>query len=680
VAQQTLDFVIAQQVTGQADVARLIKSVGALDAEMQKLRSASASMSGGFNQAANAIRGNTNVLDAQSKALRNQRMGMQQAGMQINDFATSVSTGASPVQAFNQQIGQLGYAMSMMQGRAAAVGRFLAGPWSIAVIGAAMVLGPMISKLFGVEEGAKKTKISLEDLEAITQTRIDSENDIRLALAETATAYRNIQVEVMKTILQKHNLLRVQHAEIQQNLAMAKAERAAIRERNAEMARAAGSGRGAAEAGAMFAATGTGQAVVDAQLQALMESSAALEKTTTKLNASLLGIIQTDKRIAAESRKAAKAITSRGEAELKQAEAIAEKIRDMGLVYGASSKQIGETAKKLDDFNDMVEKLQTLNGGAAIARELAATIAMVRQEIANEGADKALADFNAEVDKLTKKDLTPFEQSIAGLNAALANQELMLDPESGQRYYEGLSAAARPFFNDAIKAQQDLIDKAMGVDNAFQMQVASLQQIIATMQAAGAPTEELQAQLALFISMQDQLKLAEKNAEIKNSFQAVGQAAANAFKGMITGAQSFGDAMKGVIQAVIDELFRLFVVQQIVGMVSKGFSALTGIPIPDQKALGGSVSANTPYIVGERGPELFMPSKSGTVIPTQNTRGMGGGGSTINVSVDARGATSPEMVRQQVQQGILEAAPSIVAAAEQRTISTLRRPRLAGVM
>jgi phage-related minor tail protein len=34
--------------------------------------------------------------------------------------------------------------------------------------------------------------------------------------------------------------------------------------------------------------------------------------------------------------------------------------------------------------------------------------------------------------------------------------------------------------------------------------------------------------------------------------------------------------------------------------------------------------ANTPYLVGERGPELFMPNSSGTVLSNQQTRGMGG--------------------------------------------------------
>ena len=46
---------------------------------------------------------------------------------------------------------------------------------------------------------------------------------------------------------------------------------------------------------------------------------------------------------------------------------------------------------------------------------------------------------------------------------------------------------------------------------------------------------------------------------------------------------------------------------------------------------GGSITANTPYIVGERGPELVVPHRSGTVIPNnQLSNAMGGGGVTYN--------------------------------------------------
>lgn len=98
------------------------------------------------------------------------------------------------------------------------------------------------------------------------------------------------------------------------------------------------------------------------------------------------------------------------------------------------------------------------------------------------------------------------------------------------------------------------------------------------------------------------------------------------------------------------------------------------------RAFGGSVAGNTPYMVGERGPELFIPGGNGTIIPNSNMRGGGGGGSPISISVDARGSNDPAAVRAQVQQGILEAAPAIIAAAESRTIAGLRRPRLGGAM
>jgi hypothetical protein len=54
------------------------------------------------------------------------------------------------------------------------------------------------------------------------------------------------------------------------------------------------------------------------------------------------------------------------------------------------------------------------------------------------------------------------------------------------------------------------------------------------------------------------------------------------------------------------------------------------------RANGGPVSSGTSYVVGERGPELFVPNTSGKIIPN----GGSSGGSTINVTVN--GAIDPE--------------------------------------
>jgi phage-related minor tail protein len=53
------------------------------------------------------------------------------------------------------------------------------------------------------------------------------------------------------------------------------------------------------------------------------------------------------------------------------------------------------------------------------------------------------------------------------------------------------------------------------------------------------------------------------------------------------------------------------------------------------RASGGPVSGNTPYMVGEKGPELFMPSGSGTIIPNNQTSQMGGVTNVTNTYINA---------------------------------------------
>ena len=52
---------------------------------------------------------------------------------------------------------------------------------------------------------------------------------------------------------------------------------------------------------------------------------------------------------------------------------------------------------------------------------------------------------------------------------------------------------------------------------------------------------------------------------------------------------------------------------------------------------GGSISKGQPAIVGERGPELFIPNSSGQI--TQNARGTGGSPVNVNFSITTLDAT-----------------------------------------
>ena len=75
------------------------------------------------------------------------------------------------------------------------------------------------------------------------------------------------------------------------------------------------------------------------------------------------------------------------------------------------------------------------------------------------------------------------------------------------------------------------------------------------------------------------------------------------------------------ITAMINLVRNNAAVRGIAGLIDSAFGGF--------RANGGSVSAGTPYVVGERGAELFVPSSNGTIIPNG-----GAGGSTINITVN----------------------------------------------
>jgi hypothetical protein len=94
------------------------------------------------------------------------------------------------------------------------------------------------------------------------------------------------------------------------------------------------------------------------------------------------------------------------------------------------------------------------------------------------------------------------------------------------------------------------------------------------------------------------------------------------------------------------------------GGVGSAVSTLASI-IPMFFADGGDPPVGKMSIVGERGPELFIPHAAGTVIPNGAF-----GGSTINhhIAVDARGANDPAAVDAAVQRGIYKASSALTAA------------------
>lgn len=141
------------------------------------------------------------------------------------------------------------------------------------------------------------------------------------------------------------------------------------------------------------------------------------------------------------------------------------------------------------------------------------------------------------------------------------------------------------------------------------------------------------------------------------------------FTDAITGAKSFGDAMKSMAKTVVDALIKMMVQYYITKPILEAFGGALGIPTGTTatgKAIGGSVQAGQPYMVGERGPELFIPNSQGSIVPNGN---LGGGGGvvvnqTINVTTGVQQTVRAEIATLMPQ--IANAAKGAVADARQR--------------
>ena len=82
-----------------------------------------------------------------------------------------------------------------------------------------------------------------------------------------------------------------------------------------------------------------------------------------------------------------------------------------------------------------------------------------------------------------------------------------------------------------------------------------------------------------------------------------------------------------------------------------------------QRAKGGPVKGGSPYIVGEKGPELFVPSSSGNIVPNDAM-----GGANIVVNVDASGSSVEGDEAQSRELG------NMLAAAIQAELVRQKRP------
>jgi hypothetical protein len=117
-----------------------------------------------------------------------------------------------------------------------------------------------------------------------------------------------------------------------------------------------------------------------------------------------------------------------------------------------------------------------------------------------------------------------------------------------------------------------------------------------------------------------------------------GQAIAQGFEDAIISGNNLREVLKGLAQDLIRLVFRQQITQPLASAVGSIFAGF--------RAEGGPVGAGSAYMVGEKGPELFVPGSSGSIVPNGAMGGGGGkGGSSVNITYNiASGVSRSDLV------------------------------------
>lgn len=189
--------------------------------------------------------------------------------------------------------------------------------------------------------------------------------------------------------------------------------------------------------------------------------------------------------------------------------------------------------------------------------------------------------------------------------------------------------------NEAFILEQTLLGK--GEEARLQVEIANAVKGLDATQ-----TQAIANQMRKNFELQKQLDIAMQMKQLYTDIgMTIKDGVVGAIQGAIDGTKTLQQVATDVLTSIANKLLDVAINMALFGALSgagTGGGLLGGLfpNIFQKRASGGSVMGGTPYMVGERGPELFVPGRSGTIVPNSS---MGSTGATsVVVNVDASGS------------------------------------------
>lgn len=300
------------------------------------------------------------------------------------------------------------------------------------------------------------------------------------------------------------------------------------------------------------------------------------------------------------------------------------------------------------------------SAAATKVENLKGKLERLREELATPAEERGIFGFLGRSDEAIQEDIDAIQEGIAQYEAA------------AQKFEAPVQIPTIPV--DGIMAAFDALES--GLTSTRESITETAEEVVVAI--GGTPTlfdQMREAASAAFQGISEGLQSTGQRFEsLKKGFEDLGTRAmdsltdglAAAVEGTKSLKDAFGDMARGIIQDLTKMLIKYYLIQPLFNAITGAFPSPAGAASPAPgKAIGGSVQGGKAYMVGERGPEMFVPARTGSIVSNDD---MNGGKvvvqQTINVTTGIQQTVRAEIANLMPQ--IQAAAKSAVAEARMR--------------
>ena len=228
-----------------------------------------------------------------------------------------------------------------------------------------------------------------------------------------------------------------------------------------------------------------------------------------------------------------------------------------------------------------------------------------------------------------------------GLRPALEAAKIELERVNAAQKIQDIDIATAQAESDRAKKVQEAVTSLENEGALLQAKLDGNETEVALKQKIAEATKDMSAEDAKRVEdlirgnalLEEQNKIADQMKQIYEQLgMSIKTGVVDAISAAVDGTKSLAEVASNTLQNIAKQLLNIGV----------NF-ALFGVPFGTGKggllggffANGGRPPVGKPSVVGERGPELFVPRSSGTIVPN----GSFGGGASVTVNVDASGSS-----------------------------------------